>query len=64
MWMSVDKYKNIDKDAYAEAAVNQHLTDKIRLMYTPGESDYGTNVPQYNAQNIKPWRDFSSYANV
>lgn len=64
MWMSVASYKSIDKDEYSADAVKPHLTDKIRLMYTPGQSDYGTNVLQYNAQNKKPWRDFSTYANI
>lgn len=64
MWMSVAKYKNIDKDAYSESAVTPHLTDKIRLMYTLGQSDYGTNKLQFDAQNKQSWRDFSTYSNV
>lgn len=64
MWMTVNDYKNIDKDAYGEAAVKPHLTDKIRLMYTPGKSDYGTAKLQFDAQNKQAWRDFSSYANI
>lgn len=64
MWMSVAKYKNIDKDAYGESAVKAHLTDKIRLMYTPGQSDYGTAVLQFDAQNKQSWRDFSAYTNI
>ena len=64
MWMRVSDYASIDKDAYSQSAVTPHLTDKIRLMYTPGQSDYGTNVLQFDAQNKNAWRDFSTYANI
>lgn len=64
MWKQVSYYRNIDPDTYSESEVSKHLTDKIRVMYTPGQSDYGTAELQFDAQNKQPWRDFSSYANI
>ena len=64
MWKQVSYYRNIDPDTYSESEVSKHLTDKIRVMYTPGQSDYGTAELQFDAQNKQPWRDFSSYDNI
>lgn len=64
MWKQVSYYQNIDKEAYGTAAVAANATDKIRVMYTPGESIYGDSNLCYDAQKAQPWRDFSSYDNV
>lgn len=64
MWKQVSYYGSTDPDTYSKSEVSKHLTDKIRVMYTPGQSDYGTAELQFDAQNKQPWRDFSAYDNI